>query len=261
MINNISLLYFSPTKTTKKILEAIAIGMAVKTPIHVDLTSVSNDFVEVKSDITIIGVPVYSGRVSPTAVERLKKIKGSGPAIIVVVYGNREYEDAMLELKNISLEQGFNPIASAAFIGEHSFSTEQLPIAKSRPDEKDLDKAKTFGAEIQKLIKEAGFLNQSVSVPGDYPYKVLVPRPEVAPITIESKCDRCGICISVCPTDAIQMNGLPDTDSHKCILCCACVKYCPTNARLNDNDLVKNISEKLANICSFRREPKFYGLS
>lgn len=36
------------------------------------------------------------------ALERLTRIQGNGqPAVAVVVYGNREFDDALLELKNI----------------------------------------------------------------------------------------------------------------------------------------------------------------
>lgn len=60
-------------------------------------------------------------------------------AIIVVVYGNWDYVDALIELRDIAVKMGFKPIAAAAFIGEHSFSTEDSPIAYGRPDISDLN--------------------------------------------------------------------------------------------------------------------------
>lgn len=67
-----------------------------------------------------------------------------------VMYGNREYEDALLELNNIVVEAGFQPVAGGAFIDEHSFENDSTPIAKGRPDIKDLQKATEFGRTIRK---------------------------------------------------------------------------------------------------------------
>jgi hypothetical protein len=66
-------------------------------------------------------VPVYGGRVPEVALERLRALKGNGgPAIAVVVYGNRAYEDALLELHTELTANGYKVIAAAAFIAEHS---------------------------------------------------------------------------------------------------------------------------------------------
>ncbi len=261
MVNNISLVYFSPTKTTKKIVEAIALGIKTKNTSHFDLTSTtfnSKGFNEFNNELVIIGVPVYSGRVPIDATKRLKKLNANKvPTIIVVVYGNREYEDALLELKNIAKDRGFMPFAAAAFIGEHSFSSELFPLAQGRPDTNDLYKATELGVEIRNII----FNNKTsklINVPGNQPYKAFSVRPEVSPVTIEALCDKCGICVSVCPTDSIYINKTVITDKTTCILCCACVKACPTNARVNDNDVVKNISKRLFADCSTRREPEIF---
>jgi len=86
-------------------------------------------------DLAIIGVPVYAGRVPEIAAHRLKEIKGAGtPAVVVAVYGNREFEDALVEMRDIAIAQGFEVVAAGAFIAEHSFSTDELPIAAGRPD-------------------------------------------------------------------------------------------------------------------------------
>ncbi len=48
-----------------------------------------------KSDqLVVIGAPVYAGRVTPLAAQRLKELKGDAtPTILVVLYCNREYEE------------------------------------------------------------------------------------------------------------------------------------------------------------------------
>lgn len=84
----LSIAYFSPTGTTRRVLEAIAEGMDDGRIRWIDLTasgSGEGGTVEVGGAV-LIGVPVYAGRVPLPAVERLKRLRGSGtPAVIVVV--------------------------------------------------------------------------------------------------------------------------------------------------------------------------------
>ncbi len=70
-------------------------------------------------------------------------------AIAVVVYGNRNYDDALIELKDILESDGFKVVAGAAFIGEHSFSK---TLAKNRPDEKDMDIIKSLVMKYMKKL-------------------------------------------------------------------------------------------------------------
>ena len=92
---------------------------------------------------------------------------------MVVVYGNREYEDALLELKNLAIEQGFSRVAAGAFIGEHSYSRDSTPIAVGRPDEADLNKAKEFGERVLKKLLDNRELDHlpTLEVPGNFPIK------------------------------------------------------------------------------------------
>ena len=54
-------------------------------------------------------MPVYAGRVPALAVERLKGIKTSGVKfVIVAVYGNRAYEDALVEMQDVATERRMN---------------------------------------------------------------------------------------------------------------------------------------------------------
>ena len=155
-IHTTKLIYFSPTQTTKKVLESIAQGVHTAAVEHIDLTSARCEIYEqagIHDTLAIIGSPVYGGRLPVDTISRLQQFKGNGTsADNVVVYGNRAYEDALLELRDLSMEMGCKPFAAGAFIGEHSYSTNAAPIAAGRPDTADLCKAEEFGKMVTEKI-------------------------------------------------------------------------------------------------------------
>lgn len=215
-------------------------------------------------ELVIIGAPVYGGRLPVDAINRFKQLKASKTlAILIVVYGNREFEDALLELKNLAIELGFNPVAGGAFIGEHSFATKDVPIANGRPDSLDVQKAMGFGAKIRDKVKglQSPDAQMDLEIPGRFPYEASGPRSmAVSPVTKEDTCTVCGTCAGVCPTAAISINGSVATKIELCTRCYACIKNCPTGARVMEDNLWKNIANWLNENCSTRKEPQFFGV-
>ncbi len=118
-ISNIHLIYFSPTGTTRKIVDAIAKGIDQEQVNHYDLTYSSQKTEQHFDDgIAIIGAPVYAGRIPEDCLERMANYKANNvPTVLVALYGNREFEDALVELRDVANTQGFNIIAAGAFIG------------------------------------------------------------------------------------------------------------------------------------------------
>jgi len=238
-INKVNLIYFSPTGTTRTVLESIAKGVAVKDVEHINLTlpEGGRQTIPLFSDeLVIIGAPVYGGRLPVDAIERLKQLKaGNTPVVLIVLYGNREFEDALLELKYLTLKLGFNPIAAGAFIGEHSFASEDVPIANGRPDSQDVQMAMEFGVKIRDKVAALTLADAQTGfeIPGNFPYEAGGARPmAVSPVTKEEICTLCGTCAEVCPTAAISVNGAVATEIELCIRCCACIKNCPESARV-----------------------------
>jgi len=260
----VKMVYFSPTKSTKKVLESIANGIGVDEVVHFDLTYPQNieQTIEPFSDeIVIIGAPVYAGRLPVAAVERFKQLRAKNTlAIIVVVYGNRDFDDALLELKNLVIESGVTPIAGGAFVGEHSFSTDDTPIAKGRPDNLDIQNTMEFALKIKDKIKTLSTSKMQIDleVPGNFPYKDEMPPNTVAPVADEKLCSECGMCIDVCPTGAIFLEESIITKTELCIRCCACVKSCPNEARVIEDSAWKAIGVRLNVNCSTRKEPQFF---
>jgi ferredoxin len=262
-IESTGLVYFSPTQTTKKVIDGISQGLQATTEQYFDLTvseAISNTYHEVTQDVAIIGSPVYAGRLPSIMLARFKQIKGNGrPAIIVVVYGNRAYEDALIELRDVAIEAGFRPIAAGAFIGEHSYSTSDLPIGEGRPDANDMLTAQNFGKEIRKkIMAEPKRPNELLQVPGNFPYKEVQMLSGIAPSVNEALCSRCGKCVPVCTTAAIDKENPMNTAKDLCIRCCACVKACPSNAKLLDEPGIKQVAKWLYANFSIRKEPEIY---
>ena len=199
--------------------------------------------------MTVIAAPVYGGRVAPTAVKRFETLRGEGtPAVVIAVYGNRAFEKAVAELAGLASRQGFVPVAAGAFVGEHSYSTPETPVAAGRPDAQDLAEAEAFGAAVREKLA-AGDLTP-VDAAGLKDVRTpLLPmlrfirfvlgyrrRQRKNPVVYlpagnADLCTRCGRCAAICPTQAIARGDETHTDPARCIRCCACVKGCPVGAR------------------------------
>lgn len=264
-INETRLIYFSPTHTSKQVAEAIVHGTGINNIVSVDMTlQAVEETVIPASALAVIVVPVYGGHVAPLAMERLESIRGlDTPAVLVVVYGNRAYEKALMELDAFAVPHGLKVIAGATFIGEHSYSTDKCPIADGRPDESDLVVASEFGRKIREKIQAA--VDSDTLYPVDVrairrpsqPFFPLfrfirkaiklrksgTPLPRTPWMENESLCTHCGICAVNCPVNAITKGDELHTDTDKCIKCCACVKMCKQKARIYNNPFAAILSE------------------
>lgn len=251
------IIFFSPTGTSASIAMSVADGLGYNREIHNLTLFDDNSEITVKDGIAVFVVPVYAGRVPAVCIDRMKKIKGDKSlAVIAVVYGNRDYEDALIELHDIVTAAGFKVTAAGAFIGEHSYSTDEKPVAKGRPDADDLAMANKFGADCRDKIDSG-----DVSLPfikGNRPYKERPDKRNVTPLTDENLCVACGTCAYACPTEAITITDIASSDANKCIICCACIKKCHVSARYIADEGILMIRERLFNNFTARREPEIF---
>lgn len=221
----VTTLYFSATYTTKRVVEAVAEGLSNEV-VSYDITNdAATDAVIIpREELLVVGVPVYAGRVPAMAAERLRRFKGEKtPAVVVAVYGNRHYDDAVLELHDMMTECGFRTVAAGAFIAQHSIFPK---VGAARPDAEDLAEIKAF-AEKSLAVLAGDF--GAINIPGNRPYKV----PGGIPIwpTASRKCNGCGACAKLCPTGAIDPAAPKGVNKEKCIKCGRCIVVCPTKAR------------------------------
>ena len=235
----IGILYFSPTNTTKKICNAIALGMGAKDPkdlnitipdFRAKLTSNPNTILD-NIDHLIIGTPVYSGKLPIPVIDCLKSISGNEKeCTAVVVYGNRDYGIALYHMVEILSNNNFNVLAAGTFIGQHSYS-DIIPVAIGRPDKTDLEKAYNFGSKSLNSYNTLSL--EDIPVQRDMFSKSESYNP-IQPVFISEKCIRCKICSKRCPMNIISHekgNWVNKEAMKQCIGCMACVSNCKDKAR------------------------------
>lgn len=251
-IKNVYGMYFSATGTTEKIVKAVSMRAAsLLTPGKdaelIDFTlpdSREKSYGFGESDLVVFGVPTYAGRVPNVLLPFLKeRISGAGAlSVPVVLFGNRNYDDSLIELESILVSDGFVPVSAGAFVGEHSFS---YVLAAGRPDEDDMkvayDLADRTSDKISNLDPEH---IEPVKVKGEDPIRpYYTPRDrngngidirKVKPVT-GPECDRCGVCSEVCPMGSISKDD-PSVLTGICIKCGACVKKCPKKCKYFDDE-------------------------
>ncbi len=242
--------YFSGTGTTKKMVNHIAdklVQMLNLPKEEFDFSILENrkfEKVFTNEDLVVFGVPVIAGRVPNVLLKYLDTIKGNGAlAVPIVLYGNRNYDDALIELRDILAKDGLKPIAAGAFIGEHSFSK---ILAQGRPDKDDFAIADDFACRIFEKITGKDFdPDKLIEVKGETPYRyyykprdskgVFVDIRKVVPKTKKELCDDCKLCAEICPMGSIDHDD-PSKMIGICIKCCACVKRCPKQAKYYDDE-------------------------
>jgi ferredoxin/flavodoxin len=230
-IKKLHVVYFSPTGTTQSILRTIAKSFETEFDEY-DITDHNCKDIQLKfesDNFVIFGFPVYSGRVPKTFLDRLCGIKGhSTLTALVATYGNREYDDALLEMQKLVKENGFLPVGAATVVTEHSVIRS---VATGRPDASDMKFIEEFCAKLKNKVASITpeTIFAELYVPGKEPYRRYMELP-MAPITSVS-CTACGLCVKKCPVGAINTKSPRKTDKEKCIGCMRCVRLCPQEAR------------------------------
>lgn len=248
-------IFFSPTGGTERVAGILAKTISKRAE-EVDLSDRETDFSMYsfqKEDLCLIAVPSYGGRVPEPAVERIRKMRGNGAkAVLVVVYGNRAYDDTFAELQDIVKEAGFVCVAAVAAIAEHSIMRQ---FASGRPDQDDQKQLTAFAETLREKWKTDTF-SEEPKLPGNRPYRAYggVPmKPKV-----KRSCNTCGRCAAQCPVGAIPKDHPDTTDTEICISCMRCIAVCPRQARYISRLLLAAGSGKLKKVCSERKENELF---
>ena len=244
-MGKVKIYYFSPTGGTRQVAQHLGDRLGALLGAEVEYHSYTlpreregQPQVEA-GDVVVWATPVYAGRIPNKTLDYVRRaLRADGhPAVALVTFGNRAYDNALAELVGLMVDGGMRPVGAAAMVTRHAFSD---TLGAGRPNEEDLAALDRFAADVAaKLLTHNSELT-TVSVPGEaHPERYYTPQKtnnapagflKAKPSCNSALCTRCGECREVCPMGSIgEKDGMPTFDGI-CIKCQACRRSCPTGA-------------------------------
>lgn len=244
-------LSFSPTSSSLLCGSYLASLICKESVFNVTLPEErKKNFSATDRELAVVSFPVYAGRVPSVFAEYLKEqanFKGADVAL-VATYGNRAFDDALIEASDLVSAKGGRVIGAIAIVAEHSFTSK---VGTYRPSSADMAVIRQF-AEKVKERRKSGEIGK---IPGNRPYRKGI-APMEDPYMPEKKqtlCINCGSCYVVCPTHAWTTK-----DKSSCIHCCACIKNCPTGALFMHDARFDKTVAKLETNCKEPQQSRWF---
>lgn len=244
--------FFSPTGGTFRAGQGVA--CALGNTVLVDLTGPKLPVLPTLSpgDLAVLSAPAFAGRVPALAAQRFLGLQGGGaPAVVVCAYGNRAFDDTLLELSHLASAAGFCPVAGVAAVTQHSV----LPqFATGRPNGGDLNQLSVFANTILQKLRSGN--TTPPALPGNTPYRPL-PTGVTVPALL-GVCNHCGQCAARCPVGAINPANPAQMQGNTCIGCMRCVAICPAGARQINPDRLQALTRALAPAMATQKQNQLF---
>lgn len=245
MMGKVKTYCFSPTGGTFRVAQHLGDRLGALLDAEVEYHSYTlprerEELPQVETgDVVVWATPVYAGRIPNKTLDYVRRAlhADGNPAVALVTFGNRAYDNALAELVGLMEEGGMRPVGAAAMVTRHAFSD---TLGAGRPNGEDLAALDRFAANVATKLLTHNSKLLTVSVPGEaHPEKYYTPLKtnnapagflKAKPSCNSALCTRCGECLDVCPMGSIgAKDGMPTFDGI-CIKCQACRRHCPTGA-------------------------------
>lgn len=256
-ISSATVLHFSGTGTTEKYAKAFAKALPFPATIH-EISkrkdAGSLDLSLGADELLVLAFPVYAGFAPAFIWDCLENVAGSStPAVILAVYGARNYDNALLEAHTKLSAKGFATVGAAALVARHSIIQS---IAPDRPNAADLEETASFARTIAERLDGMGSIADALtfefkgeagtgSAPG------MVPQ-------VSEDCILCGACAASCPVEAIPYDEPNTTNAEACISCLRCIDVCPMDARSLPAQLLEGIGGMLSQVANPAKKNEFF---
>lgn len=250
--------YFSPTGGTKRALEAVCSLFEGEAEL-LELTGPNKKEKQfTPEDLLVLALPVYAGQ-HPAVPGLLDGLKGdSTPCMILATYGNRHYDDALLELKTLGEQAGCVTTGAGAFVAQHSLNPD---MGRGRPDASDAAAMRGFGKALRAKLDGVSGEVPPLDVPGNAPYRAYQPTPFAPALLDAESCLHCGLCARVCPVRIIDPETFLVSAPERCLFCFGCVRACPVSVRGPRPEAAEAFAAKMAGLaarCTVRRDPETF---
>ena len=237
--------YFSPTGGTLQVAQHLGDRLGALLGAEVEYHSYTlprerETLPQVEAgDVVVWATPVYAGRIPNKTLDYVRRAlhADGNPAVALVTFGNRAYDNALAELVGLMEEGGMRPVGATAMVTRHAFSE---TLGAGRPNEEDLAELDRFAAQVVEKLSTFSSHLSTIDVPGEvHPERYYAPLKtnnapagflKAKPSCNSGLCTRWGECQEICPMGSIgEQDGLPAFDGI-CIKCQACRRHCPTGA-------------------------------
>jgi flavodoxin/Pyruvate/2-oxoacid:ferredoxin oxidoreductase delta subunit len=239
------IVYFSQGGTTVRVAEAIASGMQLA-EYKVDMCNIRNESPpEIRGyDLLGVGLPVYWYRPPFNVMDYLNGLPelNALPAFVFVLYGTYRGDTSTI-IRRLLARKGAREVGYFCCRGDDTFLgylKMGYLFSPGHPVEGEIAQAKDFGKTLGITVDRGQYVKPKEDEPPAAVYRLerflanrwmcknIFSRLFIANV---KKCNRCGLCIKLCPTRNVTegKDGYPKW-GRNCMMCFTCELKCPKDA-------------------------------